>query len=242
MFAEINAPGAYFLETRKISQTHRFYVLPPLKNHPSRAIGFVYSPLWKITHQSPWVLCTPPFEKSPIKSHRFYVLPPLKNHFLVGAYFGVGVYSGKYGRRSFWNIRPSILFVFLSIKQSALFNNVYQSVHGTPGCSCCISIIVGSPCATALVVILVVIVRCGAGWILDRGGTRLGGLHHVIDAHGGMVWRRWCDGRREVFVEVRWELCWLWRGRCRFGVPFFVVCWILRGSIWNFKNSNKQRN
>ena len=30
------------------SKTHRFYVVPPLKNHPSKAIGFVYSPLWKI--------------------------------------------------------------------------------------------------------------------------------------------------------------------------------------------------
>ena len=40
----------------------------------------MYSPLWKITHQNPSVLCTPPFEKSPIKAHRFYVLPPLKNH------------------------------------------------------------------------------------------------------------------------------------------------------------------
>ena len=29
-----------------------------------KAIGFVYSPLWKITHQDPSVLCTPPFEKS----------------------------------------------------------------------------------------------------------------------------------------------------------------------------------
>ena len=60
--------------------SHRFCVLPPLKNHPSTAIGFVYSPLWKITHQQPSVLCTPPFEKSPIKSHRFRVLPPLKNY------------------------------------------------------------------------------------------------------------------------------------------------------------------
>ena len=40
----------------------------------------MYSPLWNITHQSPSVLCTPPFEKSLIKSHRFCVLPPLKNH------------------------------------------------------------------------------------------------------------------------------------------------------------------
>ena len=39
----------------------------------------MYSPLWKITHQTPSVSCTPPFEKSPIKAHRFYVLPPLKN-------------------------------------------------------------------------------------------------------------------------------------------------------------------
>ena len=58
---------------------HRFCVLPPLKNDPSKPIGFVYSPLWEITHQRPSVLCTPPFEKSPIKAHRFCVLPPLKN-------------------------------------------------------------------------------------------------------------------------------------------------------------------
>ena len=51
-----------------------------MKNHPSKPIGFVYSPLWKITHQKPSVLCTPPFEKSPIKAHWFCVLPPLKNH------------------------------------------------------------------------------------------------------------------------------------------------------------------
>ena len=42
----------------------------------------MYSPLWKITHQNSSVLCTPPFENS---------------LFLVGAYFGVGVYFGKYG-------------------------------------------------------------------------------------------------------------------------------------------------
>ena len=48
--------------------------------HSLKAIGFVYSPLWKIIHQKPSVLCTPPFEKSLIKSHRFCVLPPLKNH------------------------------------------------------------------------------------------------------------------------------------------------------------------
>ena len=56
----------------------------------------MYSPLWKITHQNPSVLCTPPFETSPIKAHRFHVLPPPfgKSLFLVGAYFG------KYGNRS----------------------------------------------------------------------------------------------------------------------------------------------
>ena len=32
------------------------------------------------THQKPSVLCTSPFEKSPIKAYRFCVLPPLKNH------------------------------------------------------------------------------------------------------------------------------------------------------------------
>ena len=53
-----------FRSTKKHSKTHRFHVLPPLKNHPSKAIGFMYSP----------------FEKSSIKAHRFYVLPPLKNH------------------------------------------------------------------------------------------------------------------------------------------------------------------
>ena len=50
------------------------------QNHPSKSIGFVYSPLWKITHQTPSVLCTPPFEKSLIKHHRFCVLLPLKSH------------------------------------------------------------------------------------------------------------------------------------------------------------------
>ena len=75
------------------TKAHRFHVLPPLKNHPSKVIGFVYSPLWKITHQSPSVSCTPPFEKS---------------LFWVGAYFGVGVYLGKYGNtyvgHFFWGI------------------------------------------------------------------------------------------------------------------------------------------
>ena len=53
---------------------------PPLKNHPPEPVGFVYSPLWRIIHENPSVLCTPPFEESPMKIHRFCVLPPLKNH------------------------------------------------------------------------------------------------------------------------------------------------------------------
>ena len=60
-----------FRSNKKIPEpikSHRFCVLPPLKNHPS----------------NPSVLFTPPFEKS---------------LFLVGAYFGVGVYFGKYGIR-----------------------------------------------------------------------------------------------------------------------------------------------
>ena len=64
----------------KTIKSHRFCVLPPLKNHPSTPIGLVCSPLWKITHQHPLVLCPPPFKNSPIKSHWFCVLPPLKNH------------------------------------------------------------------------------------------------------------------------------------------------------------------
>ena len=69
-----------FRSNKKHSKSHRFCVLPPLKTHPPEAIGFVYSPLWKLTHQKPSVLCTPPFEKSPIKAHRFYVPSPLKKH------------------------------------------------------------------------------------------------------------------------------------------------------------------
>ena len=60
-----------FRSHKKHSKTHQ------------NPIGFVYSSLWKITHQKPSVLCTPPFEKS---------------LFLVGAYFGVSVSFGKYGK------------------------------------------------------------------------------------------------------------------------------------------------
>ena len=72
-------PSAPPFEKSRIN-IHRFCVLPPLKNHPSKSIGFVYSSLRKIIHQNPSVPCTPPFEKSRINIHRFCVLPPLKNH------------------------------------------------------------------------------------------------------------------------------------------------------------------
>ena len=68
VFAEINAPGLLIFRSNK--KTFR---------NPSTPIGFVYSPLWKITHQNPSVLCTPLFEKSPIRTHRFHVLHPSKN-------------------------------------------------------------------------------------------------------------------------------------------------------------------
>ena len=72
-------------------------------HNPSEPIGFVYSPLWEITHQNPSVLCTPPFEKSPIKIHRFCVLPTLKNHpsepiGFVYSPFEKSLYFGKYGK------------------------------------------------------------------------------------------------------------------------------------------------
>ena len=99
-------------------KTHRFYVLPPLKNHPSKPVGFVYSPLWKVTHHSPSVLCTPPFEKSPITTHRFCVLLPLKNHpsqpigFVYSSLWKIIVFGGRLfrGERLFWQIR----YVYLS--------------------------------------------------------------------------------------------------------------------------------
>ena len=50
------------------------------------------------TNQNPLVLCTPPFEKSPIQNPSVLCTPPFeKSLFLVDAYFGVGVYFDKYG-------------------------------------------------------------------------------------------------------------------------------------------------
>ena len=74
-------------------------MVPPLKNHPSKPIGFVYSPLWKITHQSPSVLCTPPLWKITHQKPSVLCTPPFeKSLFFVGAYFWVGVYFGKYAK------------------------------------------------------------------------------------------------------------------------------------------------
>ena len=53
---------------------------PPVKNHPAKTHRFCVLPPWKNHPLNPLVLCTPPFEKSPIKAHRFCVLLPLKNH------------------------------------------------------------------------------------------------------------------------------------------------------------------
>ena len=63
------------------------------------------------THQKPSFLCTPPFEKSPIKTHRFCVLPPLKNHrpkpigFVYSPLWKTTVFGGRLHRQ----IRCSVL-------------------------------------------------------------------------------------------------------------------------------------
>ena len=75
-------PGRLIFSSNKLKhslkpiRTHRFCVLPPLRNHPSEPIGFVYSPLWEIT---------------PSKLHRFCVLPPLRNHPSEPIGFGGGL-------------------------------------------------------------------------------------------------------------------------------------------------------
>ena len=86
----------------------------------------------KETFQSPSVLCTPPFEKSPTKAHRFCVLPPLKNHpskpigfvysplwkndcfwwAFISANTGNYVWKwNKFTRRLFWNWKKSKISV-----------------------------------------------------------------------------------------------------------------------------------
>ena len=102
-----------------------------------KPIGFVYSPLWKITHPNPsvlctpplWkithpnpsVLCTPPFGKSSIQTHRFCVLPPLENHpskaigFVYSPLWKITVFGGRLFRsgRLFWQIRCSLITGFV---------------------------------------------------------------------------------------------------------------------------------
>ena len=66
--------------------------------NPPKAIGFACSPLWNIFHQRPSVLCTPPLWEIIHHTPSILCTPPFeKSLVLVGAYFGVGVYFGKYG-------------------------------------------------------------------------------------------------------------------------------------------------
>ena len=90
---------------------------------PPNPIGFVYSPLWKITHQDPSVLCTPPFEKS---------------LFLVGAYNGMGVYFGKYdmpinapGAISNHTAKWMIIILVIIFRRSSPLSH-YKAIHNTP--------------------------------------------------------------------------------------------------------------
>ena len=82
-------------------------MLPPFKKSP-------------IKNLSVW--CTPPFEKSLIKKPLVLCTPPFeKLLFLVDAYFGVGVYFGKYGmifNTTFFKSippPPGILHIVLSV-------------------------------------------------------------------------------------------------------------------------------
>ena len=77
VFAEINAPGAWFLEaTKKIPKIRRFHVLPPLKNHPSKSIGFMYSPLWKSHPPKPiGFVYSPLWKNHPSKAIGFMYSP-----------------------------------------------------------------------------------------------------------------------------------------------------------------------
>ena len=79
---------------KKNSKTNRFCALPPLKNHPPKAIGFMYSPLWKITHQNPSVSCTLPLWK--ITHQKPSVLCPFEK-----ALFWVSAHFDKYGKLEF---------------------------------------------------------------------------------------------------------------------------------------------
>ena len=117
-------PGrSIFRINKKHGKTHQnpsvlciFQRGDPLKNRLSEPIGFMYSPLWKITHQKPSVLCTPPFEKW---------------LFLVGVYFGVGVHFGKYGRTLWTHMGKLwllILFTVLTLFCVSFYSDLEQKV------------------------------------------------------------------------------------------------------------------
>ena len=105
-----------FGSNKKTFQNPSVLCTPPFENHPSKATGFVYSPLGKITHQNPPVLCTPPLEESHITTHRFCVLPPWKNHtsqpigFVYSPLWKITVFGGRFcrGGRLFRQIRICI--------------------------------------------------------------------------------------------------------------------------------------
>ena len=68
------------------------------------------------------VLCTPPFEKPPIKTHRFYVLPPLKNHcFWWALISGWAFISANMILTVFVHRFP--VFFFLRKRNSSIFRN-----------------------------------------------------------------------------------------------------------------------
>ena len=81
VFAEKNAPGRLIFRSN---------------NTNSKPIGFVYSPLWKITHRELIGFVYSPLWSHPPKPIGFMYSPsPFeKSLFLVGAYFGADAYSG----------------------------------------------------------------------------------------------------------------------------------------------------
>ena len=87
---------------------HRFCVLPPLKNHPSKAIGFVYSPLWKITVFSGRLFrggrLKPSVSIDPSSSPRHRMCITTRYKLYVGLY----VFFGLFFRISFTVIAESV--------------------------------------------------------------------------------------------------------------------------------------
>ena len=80
------APPPIHFQYTDMLQLGTFFKVQPVcrtcRNKHSMCLIFRNNKPFFKTHQNPSVLCTPPFEKS---------------LFLVGAFFGVGVYFGKYG-------------------------------------------------------------------------------------------------------------------------------------------------